>query len=67
MVGHAIKIEEGIDSLKRMGWLGPAPPYVSLYTPDGDSLATSNNPTFEDEKEASILENTDRQKSTDLG
>ena len=70
MVGHAIKIEEGIKTLKSVGWLGPAPQYVSLYTPDSDVIVDeeeSNNPTFEEESGSSMLANNDRTKSEDLG
>ena len=34
MVGHAVKIVEAIKRLNQEGWLAPAPPYVSLYTPE---------------------------------
>ena len=34
VVGHAVKIVEAIKRLNQEGWLAPAPPYVSLYTPE---------------------------------
>eukprot|EP01050_Picozoa_sp_SAG11_P001398 SAG11_NODE_60_length_19094_cov_26.549566_13_plen_80_part_00 len=69
-VGHAIKLEEGIKTLKNTGWLGPAPPHVSLYTPDIDSIVddeSSNNPTFEAESGSSMLGTNNRTKSEHLG
>eukprot|EP01052_Picozoa_sp_SAG31_P048760 SAG31_NODE_10352_length_1150_cov_1.358706_2_plen_169_part_01 len=47
-VGHALRIQNAVADLVSFGWLGPAPPYVSLYTPgEGGSRDVDlfDNPT----------------------